>query len=45
MMDSQEQVLEQEQNVEQTVVETAAAAPEVVTEAPEATAAAPEVAE
>ena len=43
MMDSQEKALEQEQNVEQNVVETAAPAPEAeVTETPEAEVAAPE---
>ena len=43
MMDSQEKALEQEQNVEQNVVETAAPAPEAeVTETPEAEVTAPE---
>ena len=43
MMDSQEKALEQEQNVEQNVVETATPAPEAeVTETPEAEVAAPE---
>ena len=43
MMDSQEKALEQEQNVEQNVVETAAPAPEAeVTETSEAEVTAPE---